>query len=114
MTSEMKFTSYRAFWLYYVNEHRNPKNRRLHFFGTAFCLLLLFLAGATEDFWFLAAVPFVGYGFAWAGHYFFEKNHPATFRYPFWSLAAELQMFALMCMGRMNREVRRMDVLAGF
>jgi hypothetical protein len=60
---------------------------------------------------FLLPAPFVGYGFAWFGHFFVEKNRPATLRHPVWSLMGDFHMFYLMCLGRMDREVRRMGVL---
>lgn len=106
-----KFSSYRAFWHYYVNEHRSRLNRNLHFVGTSFSLGWVVLALAFSP-WFLLAAPITGYGLAWVGHFVVEKNQPATFRYPFWSLLADFQMFALMCAGRMDREVRRMGILA--
>lgn len=104
-------STYKAFWHYYVNEHRSRLNRRLHFLGTSLTFFWLVLA-ATASPWFLVAAPVTGYGLAWLGHFYVEKNHPATFRYPVWSLLADLQMFALMCAGRMEREVKRMGILA--
>lgn len=108
---EQNIQTYKAFWPFYVSQHTNKTNRNLHFLGTA--LVLVFLAlGALVDPWFLLGMPFAGYGFAWFGHFFLERNQPATFRYPFWSLVADFQMFAFMCLGRMDREVRRMGVLS--
>lgn len=108
---EKRFPTYQAFWPHYVNEHRAKLTRNLHFLGTALALLAVFFA-VTTDPWFLVAVPFAGYGFAWAAHYFVEKNRPATFTYPLWSFVADLHMFGLMCAGRMDREVARMGVLS--
>ncbi len=102
--------TYKAFWLFYVSQHRNKTNRNLHFAGTLLVLLLVGF-GAIFNPWILLGLPVAGYGFAWAGHFFFERNVPATFQYPFWSLIADFQMFFLMCLGRMDREVRRMGVL---
>jgi hypothetical protein len=104
-------STYKAFWHYYVNEHRSRTNRNLHFLGTGLSFLWLVLAVSISP-WFLLGAPFTGYGLAWVGHYYVEKNYPATFRYPFWSLAADLHMFAMMCAGRMEREVKRMGILA--
>ena len=98
-------TTYEDFWPYYVSQHRHPVNRRLHFAGTTCALACLVAAAATP--WFLAAAPFAGYGFAWAGHFFFEKNSPATFGYPLWSLRADFRMYRLMWLGRMGAEVER-------
>lgn len=108
---EKRFPTYKAFWPYYVSEHRGKVTRNLHFLGTSLVLLSLLL-GVLVNAWFLLAVPFVGYGFAWLGHFVFEKNRPATFEYPLWSLMADFHMFALMCAGRMDREVKRMTVLS--
>lgn len=107
----MKFPTYKAFWPYYVSEHRNKTNRNLHFTGTLLALLILVFAILTGSWVWLVAVPFCGYGFAWVGHFVFEKNRPATFQYPLWSLMGDFQMFAFMCLGRMDREVKRMGVL---
>lgn len=107
---ERSISTYRAFWPVYVNEHQNKHNRMLHFAGTALVLVSLFL-GLAESPWFFFGVPVFGNGPAWLGHYFFERNFRATLRHPLWSLVAEFQMFALMCLGRMDREVKRMGVL---
>lgn len=109
----MRFPTYKAFWPHYVSEHRSALNRNLHFLGTALALLFLcFAIGAGEPGW-LALVPVAGYGFSWIGHLWVEKNRPTSWQYPLWSLAADFHMFALMCLGRMNREVKRMSVLNG-
>lgn len=107
---EQNIQTYKAFWPFYVSQHRNKTNRNLHFAGTTLVLVILALGAAVSP-WFLLGMPVAGYSFAWAGHFFLERNQPATFRYPFWSLVADFQMFALMCLGRMDREVRRMGVL---
>ena len=106
---ETEIPTYRAYWPEYVNEHRNKLNRNLHFAGTALTLAFLAL-GAFEDPWFLLGSPLAAYGLSWAGHRWAEKNRPTTFRYPLWNLMADGQMFFLMCVGRMDREVRRMGV----
>lgn len=84
------------FWPFYLKQHANPKNRRLHFIGTAIVHLILFyvfVSGHLAPLW---LVPVLGYGFAWAGHLFIEKNRPTTFGYPLWSLLADFRMFYLM------------------
>lgn len=109
----MSFPTYKAFWPHYVNEHQNKMNRNLHFAGTSLAIFTFFLAFALMKFPLLLLVPVFGYGFAWLGHLIYEKNRPATFQYPLWSLMGDFQMFAFMCMGRMDREVVRMGVLRG-
>ena len=47
-------------------------------------------------------LPVVGYGFAWVGHYVFEKNRPATFKHPWYSLAGDFVMFKDILIGRIE------------
>lgn len=108
--TDQSFTTYKAFWPHYVQEHQNKTNRNLHFLGTSLVLVFFFF-GVLISPWFLVGMPVFGYGLAWLGHFFFERNFPATFRHPLWSLIADFQMFAFMCLGRMDREVKRMGVL---
>ena len=110
MTPGREISTYKAFWPFYVSQHQNKLNRNFHFVGTTFVFASLFL-GITHSPWFLLGMPLSGYGFSWFGHFVFERNAPATFRYPLWSLMADFQMYAFMCAGRMDREVKRMGVL---
>ena len=105
-----RFATYKAFWPFYVSQHSHKVNRNLHFAGTTLVLVCFYL-GCVASPWFFAGMPLMGYGFAWVGHFLFERNRPATFTHPLWSLCADFQMFAFMCAGRMDREVRRMGVL---
>jgi hypothetical protein len=81
-------------------------NRRLHFIGTTLVLASLCAGILVSPGWALLA-PFAGYGFAWVGHFAFERNRPATFTYPLWSLRADFRMFRLVLTGRMDGEVER-------
>src|SRR5262245_8102175 len=105
-----RLESYEDFWPFYVSQHRDATNRGLHFVGTTLVLACL-VAGAllSPPLWLL--MPFAGYGFAWAGHFFFEKNKPATFTYPLWSLRGDFRMYRLMLLGRMAQELERADRL---
>ncbi|MBL27302.1 MAG: hypothetical protein CMM50_07115 [Rhodospirillaceae bacterium] len=103
-------TTYRTFWPYYLNEHRKPATRRLHFLGTGLGLALLALLALTGAWWLSVAALVSGYAFAWAGHFFVEKNRPATFRFPLWSLYSDFRMFALAVTGRLQAELRRYGV----
>ncbi len=98
---------YREFWPFYVREHLDPVTRRLHFVGTAGVFACAVSALATGEPWLLAGMPLAGYGFAWAAHAFVERNRPATFTHPLWSLAGDFHMFFLMLAGRMAAEVER-------
>jgi len=91
--TDKKFKSLKEFYPFYLTEHQNLTSRILHFIGTALVVLLFITAMLFHNFQFLIAIPFVGYGFAWVGHYFFEKNKPATFQYPLFSLASDFILF---------------------
>jgi hypothetical protein len=95
------FGSFREFYPFYLSEHRDRTCRRLHVIGSSaalLCLLAAFMTGRWQ--WALAAL-FCGYGFAWAGHLFFEKNRPATFSHPLYSFAGDWVMFADVLRGRL-------------
>jgi hypothetical protein len=98
----MEFKNFNDFYPFYLGEHANPTCRRLHFIGTCGVLALLLLFFFTGDLVLLAILPFVGYGFAWAGHMLFEKNRPATFRHPFYSLMGDFKMFWDILVGRVK------------
>jgi hypothetical protein len=97
-----RYTSFREFYPFYLSEHANRTCRRLHFVGSLLVLAIIFLAMATADARWLWLAPFAGYGFAWAGHFFFEKNRPATFTHPLYSLLGDWAMF----WDILNRRVR--------
>lgn len=99
--------SFEEFWPFYVGEHRLASNRLLHFIGSTIVLLLAGAAAYLGQWLLLLLLPVVGYGFAWTGHFFLERNRPATFRYPLWSLAADWKMWAYMLAGKMSAEVDR-------
>jgi len=90
---EKRFKTLKQFYPYYLEEHRDPTCRILHFIGTGLLFFIILFSIWLSNYWLLISIPFVGYGFAWVGHYFFEKNRPATFKYPFFSLASDFLMF---------------------
>ena len=100
-----RYTSFRDFWPHYLREHKRPATRRLHYAGTGLVLALAAAALATRDLRLLAAVPLAGYGFAWFSHAAVERNRPATFTYPLWSLAADFRMGWLWATGRLDSEL---------
>jgi hypothetical protein len=94
--------SFREFYPHYLAEHSNRTSRRLHFAGSTGVLVLVALALIDRDARWLIAAPVCGYGFAWVGHYVFEKNRPATFRHPLWSLMGDWVMFKDILVGRVK------------
>ena len=104
MRSERRkpFASFEAFYPYYLDEHSDINCRRLHFVGTSLVIATAVYALVSATWWMLALLPLFGYGFAWAGHFVFEKNKPATFRHPFYSFAADFVMFRDVLIGKVR------------
>ena len=105
--SEPRYASFEEFWPFYVREHANPTNRLLHVVGTGIVLSFGLSALMTGQLRFVVMMPLAGYGFAWLGHFVFQGNKPATFKYPLWSLLADFKMFGLTLAGTMHLEVER-------
>jgi hypothetical protein len=105
--TEKTFASFDDFWPYYVREHSNRTNRRLHFVGTTLAMACVGGAALLRRPALLLAAPLVGYGFAWVGHFVFEKNVPATFSHPLYSLRGDFVMWTKIANGTMDAEVER-------
>ena len=103
---EKRFQSFAEFYPYYLSEHLNPTCRKLHFAGTTLVLAIAVAMIATQQWWLGLLLPIAGYGFAWVGHFAFEKNRPATFTYPRWSLAADFVMYWQLLTGKIRFEER--------
>ena len=97
-----RFTSFAEFYPYYLQEHSNDVCRRLHYVGSLLVLSILGYALFTQQWLWLLAMPLAGYGFAWVGHFVFEKNRPATFKYPLWSLMGDWVMLKDAFTGRIR------------
>jgi hypothetical protein len=96
------------FWVHYVHAHRHPVNRALHYLGTTSAIGTVVAAAVTWNPAWLLLTPAVGYGPAWIGHFVFEKNKPATWERPLWSLRGDFKMYVLALRGRMAAEVDRL------
>lgn len=98
----MHKTNFAQFYPFYLSQHQNRICRGLHFTGCVLILLILAAVFITHRWMWLAAIPIAGYGLAWAGHFFFEKNRPATFQYPLYSLIGDWVMFADILRGKIK------------
>jgi hypothetical protein len=101
-----RYSSFEAFWPFYLQEHSKPATRWLHFVGTTLALSTVIGAVLGGRPLLALAAPLWGYGFAWVSHFLVEKNRPATFRYPLWSLIGDFKMWGLMLTGRLWTDAR--------
>ena len=102
--------SYEDFWLYYLREHAKPGTRALHYAGTLSAVASVAAAAVFANPWILLAAPVAGYGPAWAGHFLVEKNRPATFTYPLWSLVSDFRMAFRWITGGIGVDLERAGV----
>jgi len=96
----VRYASFGDFYPYYLSEHRDPTCRRLHVVGSTLVLAIVGYAVLSGELVWLWAAPVAGYGFAWVGHYFFERNRPATFRHPLYSFIGDWAMYRDVLSGR--------------
>ena len=96
------YRSFGQFYPFYLSQHANRTCRRLHFVGTSLALAAVLHALSTLNFWWLGPGIAAGYLFAWIGHFFFEKNRPATFTYPAYSFVGDWAMWKDMLTGRIR------------
>lgn len=105
--AEERYRTFAAFWPFYLREHSRPHTRALHYVGTTLVVGIAGFALLSGRWGWLLAMPLAGYFFAWLAHFAVEKNRPATFTYPLWSLAADFRMWWLWLTGRLAPELER-------
>lgn len=108
-----RISSYAEFWPFYLREHAAPLTRLLHALGTGVGLLLLLGALVLGAWWLLLAALLAGYGFAWVSHLVVERNRPASFRHPWWSLISDFRMAWCMVTGTLDAELEKAGVTPG-
>jgi hypothetical protein len=107
MARQKRIRTFEEFWPFYVRQHSNRLNRQLHLVGTSVALSIAGIAIATKKPKFVKWALLAGYGPAWIGHLFIEKNRPATWRYPLWSIRGDLLMWRMALSGTLESEVER-------
>lgn|SRR5690554_4503623 len=100
--TEKKYTSFDEFYPYYLTEHRQKGTRILHFIGTSGFFALVIAAIISQNWWLILGGIVFAYGCAWVGHFFIEKNKPATFQYPLWSLMSDFKLYFEIIAGKEN------------
>jgi hypothetical protein len=105
--TDKEIETFEQFWDFYVGEHKEKATRILHFIGTTAAMGCVATGLLTKRRWLIAVALLAGYGPAWLSHFVIEKNKPATFKYPLWSLQADFVMWWKMVNGKMDAEVER-------
>ena len=100
--SNVTYKSFEEFYPFYLSQHQNRTSRRLHVIGTAGSMMFLSYCLAFEFYKLIPLTLVIAYGFAWVGHFVFEKNRPATFKYPFYSLMGDFRMLWDVVRGRIK------------
>lgn len=108
--SDNRIKSYGEFWPFYLREHARPVTRAWHYCGTTLALICLATLFATGQWPWLVGALLIGYGPAWIGHFFFEKNKPASFKYPLWSFVSDFRMYFAFLSGGLGQELERAGV----
>ncbi len=102
MHTMSSFSSFAEFYPFYLSEHSNRRCRRLHFIGSSLVIAVILVALFSGQLGWLWLMPVFGYGCAWIGHYGFEKNRPATFKHPLYSLLGDWVMYGQMLRGKVS------------
>ena len=107
-----RYKNFKDFYPYYISEHDNKHTKLMHFIGTSLSIYFLIKFFLSFNFLFVLYALLSGYGFAWIGHFFIEKNKPATFKYPLWSLMGDHHMVWLMLTGKLKKKLNEAGVSA--
>lgn len=102
LQKQIQFNTFSEFYPFYLSEHKTKACKILHFIGTSFSLFFLMTALFFQIWFFIFVALLFGYGFAWIGHFVFEKNRPASFKYPLYSFAGDWFMYWQLLSGKLS------------
>lgn len=105
-----RYNTLREFWPFYLHEHRYAVNRTLHFIGSSLGVIIFATAIGLGNFWLILPAFACGYAFAWFGHFFIEKNRPATFTYPLKSFISDWRLWYVVLTGRARSELKKFGI----
>ncbi len=106
-----EYSTFSEFWPHYLREHADSRTRAMHYVGTVLAITLLIFVLTTQKWSLLLLTLVCGYFFAWLSHLFIEKNRPATFTYPLWSLISDFKMLFCFLTGRLSAELKKAGVV---
>ena len=112
ISMDKSYTTLKEFYPYYLREHSHPTCRMFHYVGTSLIIGMIIWMFLDFAWWKFLLIPVTGYGFAWIGHFVFEKNKPATFKYPFYSLASDFIMYFHFLTGQIDSKLAQAESLA--
>lgn len=104
MSDNKTYSSFAEFYPFYLQEHSNLTCRVLHYIGSLLVLATLAYCLINQQYVWILVCPLIGYGFAWVGHFFFEHNKPATFKYPVWSFMGDWVMLFQFLTGTLPKQ----------
>jgi hypothetical protein len=102
---EKKYQTLKDFYPYYLTEHADPTCRLFHYVGTTLVIAVAVWMIISQNWLLFFLIPLAGYSFAWVGHFVFEKNKPATFQYPGFSLASDFIMYYHFLTGQVDKKL---------
>lgn len=101
---------YRDFWVVYLDAHRKPATRGMHYLATATGIGGTALAIWLEFLWFMAGGIALGVVMAVSSHHLIEHNRPLIRVNPFYGALSDLRMCWLAVTGRLNAEYVRVGL----
>jgi hypothetical protein len=86
------FRSFAEFYPFYLTQHQHPTCRWLHVAGTVTAVVTMLMLAVQGAWIWIPLAMLIPYPPGWIGHFVFEKNRPASFRWPLYSMLGDLAM----------------------